>query len=166
MRNNFTIDLGLRWERTTISQSEALQNLNAAAGVPGLISFNSPTTAGRNFAPRIGLAYSPGSSGNTSIRAGFGMGYDVIYDNVGILEFPPQLNPVVDACSSPGNCPGYSAPFLAQGGISPNAVVTSTALTPQQARAATSSYIPNQKVPYSIIAVQNSAADCPRLRAA
>ena len=150
LRDNLTLDLGLRWERTTVPITEKLQTLNSVANVPGLIEFNAPRTANRNFAPRIGIAYSPGHSGTTSIRAGFGMSYDVIYDNVGILEFPPQLNPVVDACVSPGNCPGYSAPFLAQGGILPNAVVTGGTLTPAEARAATSSYIPDQKVPYSI----------------
>ena len=150
IRHNLTLDLGLRWERTTVSQSEALQSINSIASVPGLIDFHAPTTANRNFAPRIGIAYSPGNSGNTSIRAGFGMGYDVIYDNVGILAFPPQLNPLVDACSSPGVCPGYSAPFLAHGGILPTAVATGGTLTPAEARAATSSFIPDQKLPYSI----------------
>ena len=28
--------------------------------------------------PRIGLAYSPGTSGKTSIRAGFGRSFDVL----------------------------------------------------------------------------------------
>src|SRR5262249_53242959 len=37
--------------------------------------------------------------------------------------------------------------FLKQGGISPN---LSVSLTPAQARAATSAWIPNQKLPYSI----------------
>lgn len=150
IRRNLTIDLGLRWERTTVSQSENLQTLNSIASVPGLINFGAPTTQNGNFAPRLGLAYSPGNSGTTSIRAGFGMGYDVIYDNVGILAFPPQLNPLVDACSSPGICPGFSAPFLAHGGIPPNLPLTPGSETPAQARAATSAYIPNQQVPYSI----------------
>ncbi len=106
LRDNLTLSLGLRWERTTVSESEATQSLNSLASVPGLISFNPPRTSNRNFAPRIGLAYSPGHSGRTSIRAGFGMGYDVIYDNVGILEFPPQLNPVVDSCAQSRKLPG------------------------------------------------------------
>ena len=33
--------------------------------------------------PRIGLAYSPGTSGKTSIRAGFGRSFDVLFDNLG-----------------------------------------------------------------------------------
>ena len=150
LRSNLTLDLGVRWERTTVAETMLLQNLNSLASVPGLISFNSPTTANKNFAPRIGIAYSPGSSGNTSIRAGFGMGYDVIYDNVGLTAYPPQLSPTIDACISPGNCPGYSAPFLANGGIRPTDLQVGSQLTPEEARAATSSYIPDQVVPYSI----------------
>jgi hypothetical protein len=150
IRHNLTLDLGLRWERTTVSESENLQTLNSIANVPGLIAFNAPAVQNHNFAPRIGLAYSPGNSGTTSIRAGFGMGYDVIYDNVGILAFPPQLNPLVDACISPTNCPGFSAPFLAHGGIPPTLPVIGGTVTPAEARASTSAYIPNQEVPYSV----------------
>ena len=150
IRHNLTLDLGLRWERTTVAETMKLQNLNAVANTPGLINFNSPTTANKNFAPRIGVAYLPGNRGTTSIRAGFGMGYDVIYDNVGLTAYPPQLSPTIDACSSPGNCGRYSLPFLAQGGIRPTDVVVGTNLTPAQARAQTSTYLPNQELPYAI----------------
>ena len=57
--------------------------------------------------PRIGIAYSPGTSGNTSIRAGFGMFYDVLYDNQGLLTLPPEANHTVDvAGDQPGRLPG------------------------------------------------------------
>lgn len=150
VRHNLSVTLGLRWERTGVAETMKLQALNSIASVPGVLEFRAPTTANKNFAPRIGVAYSPGSSGRTSIRAGFGMAYDVIYDNVGLTDYPPQLSPTVDACSSPGVCPGYSAPFLQQGGITPNALVVGTNLTPAQARKQTGSYIPDQKLPYSI----------------
>ena len=147
VRPNLTLSLGLRWERTTVAETMLLQNLNSLATVPGLIAFNSPTTSNRNFAPRIGLAYSPGHNGTTSIRAGFGMGYDVIYDNVGLTTYPPQLSPTIDAGNNPVK---YHAPFLADGGIGEHDLVVSNNLTPAQARAQTSSYIPDQKLPYSI----------------
>ncbi len=66
--------------------SQRSQVLNSISSVPGLINFSEPTTAVQELAPRIGIAYSPGTSGKTSIRAGFGINYDVLYDNIGILE--------------------------------------------------------------------------------
>ncbi|MDE3195190.1 MAG: TonB-dependent receptor [Acidobacteriota bacterium] len=141
-RPNFTINLGLRYEYTSIPLSDNLQALNAVASVPGVLAFDKPQPQYRNFAPRIGLAWSPGTSGNTSIRAGFGMAYDVIYDNIGILDLPPQFSTTVDVT-------GAGTPnFLASGGIAETA--QGTALSAADLRAATSAFIPDQKLPYSI----------------
>jgi hypothetical protein len=138
---------GLRWERTTVPETMGLQSLNSVASVPGLIDFHSPKVSNKNFAPRVGLAYSPGTSGNTVIRAGFGMGYDVIFDNVGLTAYPPQLSSTFDA----GNYPTiFVSNFLANGGIKPGQFPTGANLTVAQARASTSSYIYDQVLPYSI----------------
>jgi hypothetical protein len=147
IRPNFTLNLGLRWERTGVPEGMNLQKLNAISSVPGLITFNAPKTANRNFAPRIGIAYSPGKSGNTSIRAGFGMAYDVIFDNVGSTAYPPQLSATFDAGDYPNI---FTAPFLAHGGIYPGSIAAGGTLTQAQARAATSSYIFDQKLPYAV----------------
>jgi hypothetical protein len=92
--------------------------------------------------PRIGLAYSPGSNGKTSIRTGFGINYDVLYDNLGTLSLPPQFQTTVDVTGQD------KSGFLANGGIPPNASVG--ALSVQQARFNTAGFIPNQKRPESI----------------
>ncbi len=136
---NLTLNLGVRYEYLTIPLGETTQSLNASASVPGLIVFKSPSAQPTNFMPRVGLAYSPGTSGKTSIRAGFGLTYDVLYDNLGISSSPPQLSSTVDVTGL--NATG----FLANGGIPPNASVA----VPQgaAARAATSSFIPNQRRP-------------------
>jgi len=145
MRPNLTLTLGLRHEYTTIPADERLQKLNIAASVPGLIDFSEPRAPKKNFAPRVGLAWSPGNSGNTSIRAGFGMAYDVLYDNIGSLSKPPQLNQTYDCPGSP-TCP--NAPFLANGAIPPAPQAFATVA---DARAATANWVPpNQKDPYSI----------------
>src|SRR5262249_38106942 len=120
---------------------------NHVADVAGVLPFNEPKPQKGNFAPRIGIAYSPGHSGNTSIRAGFGMAYDVIYDNIGILALPPQLSTTVD--TDPLGSPTGSGPnFLKNGGILPNAAVGQ--LSRADAIASTSNYIPDQKLAYSI----------------
>jgi len=147
-----TLNLGLRWERTTVPTGQALQSLNSLASVPGLIDFHGPKTASKNFAPKIGIAYSPGKSGRTSIRAGFSLAYDVISDNVGSTAYPPQLSATydVDAEGKVGDTVAFHAPFLASGGIFPGSFPGGSNLTAAEARKATSSYLPDQVLPYSI----------------
>ena len=96
VRPNLTVNLGLRYERTTIPTGERSQTLNAISNVPGLITFGEPKVQNLNFMPRIGFAWSPGNSGTTSIRGGFGINYDKLFDNLGILSLPPQLQQTVD----------------------------------------------------------------------
>jgi len=83
----FTFNYGLRWQSTwglfdASGRSEAdnaayitLQALQIPV-VPAL-----PHDDHHQFAPRIGLAYQIGSSGNTVIRAGFGIFYDDLAQN-------------------------------------------------------------------------------------
>ena len=144
IRPNLTLDLGVRYEYTTLPYSERLQNVNSVADVPGLITFGTPTTQTHNFVPRLGVAYSPGDSGNTVFRAGFGMAYDVLFDNLGLLSLPPQFSTTVDQVNDPTPAGGY----LGSGGIPPNATVG--ALSAADARASTAAFIPGQKLPYSI----------------
>ena len=139
LKPNFTVNLGVRYEYLTVPLSENTQYLNASANDPGLMVFHSPTAQTKNFMPRIGIAYSPGTSGKTSIRAGFGMSYDVLYDNLGTLSLPPQLSTTVDSTGLSG------FGFLAGGGIPPNA--TLTAPEGMDARNVTSGFIPDQKRP-------------------
>jgi len=158
IRRNLTLNLGVRYEYTTIPFTKRLQDLNSGASVPGLIDFNSPKAPTNNWGPRIGFAYSPGDSGKTSIRAGAGIAYDVLFDNLGLLSLPPQLSSTIDCAPVGGyNCPN---PFLAGGGILPGPGGVATFATVADQRAATSAFIPvNQKDPKSIdwtLGVQHS----------
>ena len=139
---NLTLNLGVRYEYLTVPLGENTQALNASASVPGLLTFHSPTSQNKNFMPRIGVAYSPGQSGKTSIRAGFGYSYDVLYDNLGTLSLPPQLSTTADVTGNSGTG------FLAGGGIPANASVA----IPEgaDARAVTAGFIPDQKRPEAI----------------
>jgi hypothetical protein len=85
-----TLNYGLRYEFTSVPVGMRAQSLNIAASAPGLINFGAPQPQYKNFAPRFGINWSPDEK--TSIRAGFGLGYDVIFDNVGLLSFPPQYS--------------------------------------------------------------------------
>ena len=81
---------------------------------PGLINSRSRRRMKNALMPRIGIAYSPGTSGKTSIRAGFGRNFDVLLDNFGLLTLPPQDTTTVDVTG------GRQGGFLADGGIPPN----------------------------------------------
>ncbi|HME08724.1 MAG TPA: TonB-dependent receptor [Bryobacteraceae bacterium] len=132
---NLTLNIGVRYEYQTIPYSERQQTLNAISNVPGLITFGKPQPQGDAIMPRIGIAYSPGKSGTTSIRAGYGLFYDVLYDNQGLLTVPPQFSTTVDVTGLD------QSGFLANGGIKPN--TSGMALTQAQARAGTAGYVPN-----------------------
>lgn len=158
IRQNLTVNLGVRYEYTTIPFGERAQALNQAASVPGLVDFSEPRAAKNNWGPRIGLAYSPGSSGKTSIRAGFGISYDVLYDNIGILSLPPQLSGTVDCslfdpiATYDHRCPVVPGQpgFLAGGGIPPTTgIVTFPDVATQRANSA-NHVVVNQLDPKSI----------------
>src|SRR5436853_6245613 len=122
----------------SVLETLMLQQPNAIASVRGLIQFRDTRTPNQNFVRGIGFAYSPGNKGTTSIRAGFGMAYDVIFDNVGSTAYPPQLSSTVDAENFPAV---FTTPFLAKGGLKPGSVPSGSNLSQADARAATSSYI-------------------------
>jgi hypothetical protein len=144
IRHNVSLNIGLRYEYLTIPFGWTQQSLNAISDVPGLITFGTPQAPKTDFMPRIGFAYSPGTSGETSIRGGFSMGYDVLYDNIGTLSRPPQIG-------STANCPtNCQTPFLGTGGIPPEVSSGITVLDQATARANTSSFLPNNvQYPYA-----------------
>ncbi len=142
--SNLSLNLGVRYEFTSVPTGERTQALNSAASVPGLIDFKEPRPQYTNFAPRIGFAYSPGTSGTTSIRGGFGIAYDVLYDNLGTLSFPPQFSGTQDV-----NTNVATSNFLANGGLPPGRGGLQTFPTVQTQRAATAAFVPDQKLPYS-----------------
>jgi len=143
LRPNLTLNLGLRYEYVGVPTGAKQQSLNAISNVAGRLEFRSPEPTKLDFAPRIGIAWSPGRDAKTSIRAGFGLGYDQVYQNLGANSLPPQFFTTIDAHVDRPNQPG----FLAGGGI-PGAASPIT--NPATARRLTSSYIPAQVRPTSL----------------
>lgn len=142
---HLSLNMGLRYEYLSVPEGWKQQALNKVADAPGLITFNAPKAPKTDFMPRIGFAYSPGNSGNTSIRGGFAMAYDVLYDNIGTLSRPPQIGSTVD-------CPETCNPtaFLANGGIPFQNLSGITVLDQATARAKTASYLPEKtQYPYA-----------------
>lgn len=151
VNQHLTVNLGVRYEYMSTPYGWTQQSLNSVADAPGLITFGSPKAPLTDFMPRVGFAYSPGNSGNTSIRGGFGMGYDVLYDNIGTLSRPPEIGSTTIDCPDNTNPACPASGFLANGGIKPFTGSGTTTLTQAEARAATASYLPNNvEYPYSI----------------
>jgi len=160
VRPNLTLNLGVNYVYQQVPLTARQQTLNAIASVPGLLEFNEPKTQKKNFAPRVGLAYAPsfksgvmhrvfGDPDQSSIRASFAMAYDTIVDNLYVLSLPPQFNQTIDVGTNFPGTPLVTPNFLANGGIPPN-VLPGATTDPAAARAATSAFIPDQQVPYSI----------------
>jgi hypothetical protein len=143
---NFTVNVGLRWQYDGVPHDDKEWALNSIASAPGLLDFRAPTAQWNAFAPRVGLAYSPGSSGRTSIRAGFGMAYDKIFENFGVNDRPPQISTTVDAPSLGGATPGC----LANGAIPARASAGPACTDALSCRAITSGYIFDEQLPYAL----------------
>jgi len=143
-----TLNMGLRYEFTSVPTGERSQQLNSAASYPGLVSFHAPQPTYTSVAPRVGINWAPDDK--TSVRAGFGIAYDVLFDNLGTLSFPPQYSTTEDVGSA--GYPDYlSANFLKNGGLPAGSgtIFPSTPAGIAAQRAATSAYLPNQVLPYA-----------------
>jgi hypothetical protein len=159
-RPRLTLNLGLNYVYQQLPFTARLQTINAISSVPGLINFDEPKAQKKNFGPRIGVAYAPnfqtgvlhrvfGNSDQSSIRASFAMAYDTIVDNLYILSLAPQFNQTIDVGTNFPGTPLVTPGFLANGGIPPT-VLPGATTDPVAARAATSAWIPDQQVPYSL----------------
>src|SRR2546426_9202625 len=165
MTRRLTLNLGLRYEVSTLAASGATQALNAIADCPecvfpntpnGLI-FRKPETDKNNLSPRVGFALDPFGNGKWAIRGGAQVAFDVTFSNVLSNNLPPELqteqNPDL-TCALPG-APAWCASFLnpadktgkgfLQGGGLLTVNVPPT--TKAEARAATSSIIVDQTQP-------------------
>ena len=77
------------------------------------------------FAPRIGIAWSPGSSGKTSIRTGWGLFYNPIEQLV-LEQFSAE--PPFGGSTFPFNTL-FNEAFLDQSGASPIRIPSATSLS-------------------------------------
>jgi hypothetical protein len=144
-----TLNLGVRYEYWTNPAGDKEWGRNAISNVPGVITFRNPKTDKNNVGPRIGFAFDPSGGGKTAIRAGFGINYDVRFQNFDSISLPPQLQSELNAGSActlspvPSWCSGGTG-FLAGGGL-PQTYIPPTGQA--GARRLTSAYLPDAKLP-------------------
>jgi Carboxypeptidase regulatory-like domain/TonB dependent receptor-like, beta-barrel len=115
--SRLTVNYGLRYDTTfglfTASGRSQLENpayLTLKALEIPLIP-TAPHDYRKAFGPRIGVVYSPGRSGNTVLRAGFGLFYDDLAQN-GWVTALQAVNAAPGTCvavGDPGCIPGSAA---------------------------------------------------------
>jgi hypothetical protein len=125
--HQLTVNYGLRYQTTwglftgsgrSEADNAAFQTLQALQ-IPIVTSV--PKDYRKQIAPRLGIAYSPGSSGKTVIRAGFGLFYDDLAQNGWATAFQGVNDStfVTGMCSLTGTVGTYalSGPGCLQGGV-------------------------------------------------
>ena len=106
--SHFTVNYGMRYDTTfglfTASGRNQLQNpaylTLKALGIP-LVN-GVPHDDRKQFGPRLGIAYSPGSSEKTVIRAGVGLYYNDLAQ-VGWVNAFHAVNAAAGPCTNPGD---------------------------------------------------------------
>jgi len=85
LSRHLTVNYGLRWQTTFGLFIASGRDQMANPSFSLLPSFGLPERAPQDdrhqFGPRLGLAYSPGTSGHTVLRAGFGLFYNDLAQN-------------------------------------------------------------------------------------
>ncbi len=130
--SDIDFEFGLAYQYAKVPESLRRQDELAGLSVPGLITFAEPQAQKWNFAPRIGMAWSP-NGGKTVIRAGTGMLYDALNGNNAMFS---PINPV-RTLTTPG--PSVQG-FLLGGGVP----------VPGDNPSRVSAYVFDQDLPYII----------------
>jgi hypothetical protein len=85
LSRHLTVNYGLRWQTTfglfTASGHDQTANPSFSLLPSFALPLRAPQDDRSQFGPRLGLAYSPGASGRTVIRAGFGLFYNDLAQN-------------------------------------------------------------------------------------
>jgi hypothetical protein len=114
VRPRLTINYGLRYDTTfgLFIASGHDQSVNPALAGNGVVS-GIPHDYRKAFAPRLGIAYGVGSSGNTVLRGGVGLYYNDLAQNGWAQAFNAVTNSNIQRSSGPAALidPNYMTPY-------------------------------------------------------
>jgi len=112
--HRLTINYGLRYDTTfgLFIASGHDQTMNSALTGNGIVS-GIPHDYRKAFAPRLGLAYGIGNSGNTVLRAGVGLYFNDLAQNGWVEAFNAVNNFNIQNASGPASLidPNYHTPY-------------------------------------------------------
>ena len=124
-----TLNLGLRWERygaPTEANNLIAQFTNLDGYAPAQIAAARVTpvtsmwkTPDKDFGPRVGFAFDPTGTGKMSVRGGFAISYDRLFDNIwsngawnppyyGLLDHDATAGDII-SYTNPPSIAGYTA---------------------------------------------------------
>jgi Carboxypeptidase regulatory-like domain/TonB dependent receptor len=104
-----TLNYGVRYDTTfglfTAEGRSQLENpaLLTLQALQIPLASGAPHDYRKAFAPRLGVAYSPGQSGNTVLRAGFGMFFNDLAQNGWVTALQAVNSPLAGPCAAPGD---------------------------------------------------------------
>jgi hypothetical protein len=111
---HLTINYGLRYDTTfgLFTASGHSQNANPSLAGNGIVS-GIPHDYRKAFAPRLGVAYSPSSSGNTVLRGGVGLYFNDLAQNGWVEAFTAVNDGNLKNGTSPASLidPNYHTPY-------------------------------------------------------
>jgi len=116
-----TLNLGLRWERygaPTEANNIVAQFTNLTGYDPATIAAarvtpvtSMWTTPNHDFGPRVGFAYDVFGDGKMSVRSGFGISYDRLFDNIWSNgAWNPPFYALLDHDATAGDTVTYTVP--------------------------------------------------------
>jgi hypothetical protein len=135
--SNLTVNYGLRYD-TTFGLFEAEgQDQSANIAVVTLNKLGIPLSPGiphdyrKAIAPRLGIAYSPGGSNKTVIRAGVGLYYNDLAQNGWVQAFSAVNGPTPSQLLGPGDHgfiidPSYRTPYALQASFGVERILSET----------------------------------------